>query len=167
MENKKDLAKIAFTALILASAIPMNGHADLEAHGIVLAAGCAAHGCPAKNGAAPQANETSYYEDYRKAHEESFARPSEYGMSNFNRGNVAGPQGDHLPTGAPAKASTTLTENQLLGMLNPQGRSIYLSLDSEAKALAIQLASQETYRDKNLAVKEAQRRMNERRSFNR
>lgn len=58
--------------------------------------------------------------------------------------------------------TSTLTEAQLMGMLNDQTRNIYLSLDPEGKALAIQLASQESYKDKNLAVKEAQRRMNER-----
>ncbi len=60
-------------------------------------------------------------------------------------------------------SSMTLTEAQLLSMLSPQGRAVYLSLDPEGKSLAIQLASQDSYRDKNLAVKEAQRRMNERR----
>lgn len=62
-------------------------------------------------------------------------------------------------------SSSTLNEAQLIGMLNPQSRAIYLSLDPEAKSLAIQLASQDSYRDKNLAVREAQRRMNERRGI--
>lgn len=62
-------------------------------------------------------------------------------------------------------SSVTLTEAQLLGLLSPQGRAVYLSLDPEGKSLAIQLASQDSYRDKNLAVKEAQRRMNERRGI--
>lgn len=59
-------------------------------------------------------------------------------------------------------SSQTLNEAQLLGALNPQGRAIYLSLDPAGKALAIQLASEDSYRDKNLAIKEAQRRMNDR-----
>lgn len=59
-------------------------------------------------------------------------------------------------------SSGTLSEAQLLGALTPQVRSIYLSLDPEGKTLAIQLASQDSYRDKNLAVKEAQRRIAER-----
>lgn len=59
-------------------------------------------------------------------------------------------------------SSQTLNEAQLLGMLNPQGRAMYLSLDPEAKALAIQLASEDSYKDKNLAIREAQRRMNDR-----
>ena len=59
------------------------------------------------------------------------------------------------------RMSTTLTDAQLLGMLNDQGRKIFMSLDAEGKALAVQLASQDLYKDKNLAVKEAQRRMSE------
>ncbi len=62
-------------------------------------------------------------------------------------------------------SSGTLTEVQLLSMLSPQGRSLYLNLDPEAKALAIQLASQDSYRNKNLAIKEAKWRMDERRGI--
>jgi hypothetical protein len=65
--------------------------------------------------------------------------------------------------GANPMSSGTLTEAQLLDLLTPQGKSIYLSLDPEGKKLAIQLASQDSYKDKNLAVKEAQRRLNDRR----
>jgi len=61
MENRKDLTQIALTALILASVAPAIAHTEIEAHGIVLAAGCPAHGCPAKNGdSRPQANQTSF-----------------------------------------------------------------------------------------------------------
>jgi len=67
--------------------------------------------------------------------------------------------------GMAATTSSSLTEPQLLAQLTPQGRAIYMSLDAEGKALAIQLASEESYRDKNLAVKEAQRRVNERRGL--
>jgi hypothetical protein len=62
-----------------------------------------------------------------------------------------------------ANSSTNLTESQLLVDLSSQGRAIYMSLDAEGKALAVQLATENSYsQDKNLAVKEAQRRMNER-----
>lgn len=144
MEHKKDLAKIALAALILASATPINGQADgIEAHGTYLAAGCPAHGCPAASG---NTDKTS--------------SPNSDGYTD-SQGyyNIAG----NPPSGYKGSNSTTLTEAQLLGMLSPQGKAIYLSLDPEGKALAIQLASQDSYRDKNLAVKEAQRRMNERR----
>lgn len=125
MENKKDLVKIALTALILASAIPVNGQAETMVSGILLAAGCPAHGCAAAQSGSDQ------------------PPVSEEGRDNSNQ---------------------PYEETKLLGALNPQGKAIYLSLDSEGKSLAIQLASQDSYRDKNLAVKEAQRRMNERRA---
>lgn len=52
-----------------------------------------------------------------------------------------------------------LTESQLLNSLSSQGREIYKSLDAEGKGLAIQLATEKPFnKDKNLAVKEAQRR---------
>jgi hypothetical protein len=130
MENKQDLAKIALAALLLAAANPVPGHADVQAHGIILAAGCAAHGCPAAKDSSNTANSSSDNSDSNQT--------------------------------ATMNTSANLTEAQLLGMLSPQGRAIYQSLDPEGKALAIQLASQDSYRDKNLAVKEAQRRMNER-----
>lgn len=151
MENKKDLAKIALAALILASATPVNGQADIEAHGIVLAAGCASHGCPAaKNGSVstPASDNNAYHARVPNQSSSDYSNQS-YGTNN------SPPAGAH--------SNATLTEAQLLGMLSPQGRAIYLNLDPEAKALAIQLASQDSYRDKNLAIKEAQRRINERR----
>jgi hypothetical protein len=274
MENKKDLAKIAVAALILASATPVNGHADhIEAHGIFLAADCAAHGCPAtknsnanniiSDNALDQPNATSgnsyntyspyskgassksgekinaqemyngaespstdyrkpangesnyssndnnnpknasstertYYgnhfdfvsdaytpgdrytpqqtgttsqkdiEGYRGATYESTPHlaPEYDSLSNSNQGYHATTD-DNLNRAAVTtlNSSATLTEAQLLGMLTSQGRAIYLNLNPEGKALAIQLASQDSYRDKNLAVKEAQRRMNERRGL--
>lgn len=163
MKNKKDLAKIALAALVVASAIPVTGQADMdiEAQGILLAVGCAAHGCPSANAPAnenpaPVSNQNN--RDYRGQTygRDSISAPPDGDTSSPNTNAEAG-----------ATSSATLTEAQLLGMLNPQGRAIYLNLDPEAKALAMQLASQDSYRDKNLAVKEAQRRMNERRGSNR
>lgn len=53
MKNKKELAKLALSALVVASAIPVSAQADFPAMGIFLAAGCAQHGCPAaKNNSA-------------------------------------------------------------------------------------------------------------------
>jgi hypothetical protein len=206
MDSKKDLAKIALTALILASATPVNGQVDnsIEAHGILLAAGCAAHGCPAaKNSSADrntrtppstggvyendssnisyaysppssyntqQSGTTSpvYVEDYRGVTYDSTPHPTpEYGgLTSFNHEYLTTTDYDFNRAAVTTSTSTaTLTEAQLLGMLTSQGRAIYLNLDPEGKALAIQLASQDSYRDKNLAVKEAQRRMNERRGL--
>lgn len=53
-------------------------------------------------------------------------------------------------------------EMALFETLSITGRSIYQSLDSQGKALAMQLAGENGYQNKELAVKEAQRRMNER-----
>ncbi|MFI0434872.1 MAG: hypothetical protein ACH350_03965 [Parachlamydiaceae bacterium] len=132
MENKKNLATIALSALILAASIPLSADAGIEAHGIILASGCASDGCSAKqdSGASTQANH-----DWQKG---------------------------SMTQRADEKKTLNLTEAQLLAMLNPQGKAIYLGLNPEGKALAIELASKETYRDKNLAIKEAQRRINER-----
>lgn len=63
--------------------------------------------------------------------------------------------------------SVTLTEPQLLATLNAEGRAIYQGLDAQGKALAIQLASLESYRDKNLAVREAAQRMSRRSAISR
>lgn len=66
---------------------------------------------------------------------------------------------------ASAKANSsnlTFTEPQLMTVISPQERALYFGLDSEGKALALQLASQGGYQNKGLAIKEAQRRMNER-----
>ena len=52
----------------------------------------------------------------------------------------------------------TITEEELLMKLSPQGKADYMSLDTRGKATALQLASQSSYQDKNMAVKEAKKR---------
>jgi len=161
MENKKDLAKIALAALILASATPVNGQADgIEAHGTFLAAGCPAHGCPAASG-----NTDKVISSNNPSSNPRASNPSNNGYNDqpYREYNTTTDSDYNRPAATTSHSSATLTEAQLIGMLNPQGEAIYLSLDAQGKALAIQLASQDSYRDKNLAVKEAQRRMNERR----
>lgn len=149
MEQRKELAKIALAALILASAAPAFAAIDdsLEVHGTYLAAGCAAHGCSTTADA-----------------------PTDKAANNSGMNAMGSNQMVSQPMVTPMESkpmatapSATLTDAQLIGMLNSQGRGIFMSLDPEGKALAVQLASQEIYKDKNLAVKEAQRRMNERR----
>lgn len=138
MEHKKELAKIALAALILAASAPANAEIDqsFQSHGTYLAAGCAAHGCG--GGTSP---------------------------TGTKEGNLTADNSDQMVNKSMVTApSVMMTDSQLLGQLNAQGKGIFMSLDPEGKALAIQLASQDTYKDKNLAVKEAQRRMNERRS---
>jgi hypothetical protein len=97
-------------------------------------------------------------------------RPSPYkeygGMTNLNRDyNTVSGYDYNRAVVTTSTSLATLTEAQLFGLLSDQGREIYLNLDPEGKALAFQLASEESYRDKNLAMKEAQRRMNERRGI--
>lgn len=67
--------------------------------------------------------------------------------------------------GTAAMSSATISEGELMKQLNAQGKAIYNSLDTEGRALALQLASQDSYKDKNQAVKEAQRRINEQRGM--
>lgn len=113
----------------------------------------------------------SYVDSYRGTAEVYEASPYPYGgnystKTNLNRDyNTSSDYDYNRGAATTSTSSVTLTEAQLLGMLNPQARAIYLSLDPEGKALAIQLASQDSYRDKNLAIKEAQRRMNDRRGM--
>lgn len=109
-----------------------------------------------------------YVEDYRASTFDTRPLPyPEYGgMTNFNREyNTTTDYDYNRASVTTATSNTTLTEAQLLGQLNSQGRTIYLNLDPEGKSLAIQLASQDSYRDKNLAVREAQRRMSQRRGL--
>lgn len=98
------------------------------------------------------------YPDYRERRVDINAYPDrEYNVSrdyDYNRATVT-----------TTTAYGTLTEEQLLSILNPQGRAIYMSLDAEGKGLALQLASQDSYPDKNIAVREAQRKINERRGL--
>ena len=60
--------------------------------------------------------------------------------------------------------SGILTEPELLGQLSDQGKALYLSLPPEAKALALQLASQANYPNKDVAVREARIKFDERRN---
>jgi len=60
--------------------------------------------------------------------------------------------------------SSNLSDTDFQNQLSPQGKAIYQNLDAEGKALARQLFSQGAFKDRDLAIKEAQRRINERRS---
>lgn len=171
MDNRKELAKLALAALILAASSPISGQAaDMEATGILLAAGCPAHGCPAKN--KPDANSYSQRDNYyneqpygtrdNRDQNPYTTQNSDFGRSSGYNSNYDSASFDSNQIAVmDASTSTPMTESQLLNALNPQGKAMYQSLDSEGKALALQLASQDTYRDKNLAVKEAQRRMSD------
>lgn len=61
---------------------------------------------------------------------------------------------------------TKLTKTELIQQLSPQGKVIFSSLDEEGQRIALDLASKDSYTDKNLAVKEAQRIVNEGKASN-
>lgn len=162
IKHQKSLAKLALTALILASTLPVHGHAvmDQEAEGTYLAAGCPS-GCPSTSSSTPaQNNSNDTYSDPRSY--KSNMQPVSEEKGNRTISNLPADEQNRHAVGVAFPSPTTLTEAQLLVALDAQGRALYLSLDPEGKALAIQLASQDSYRDKNLAVKEALRRSNER-----
>lgn len=91
-----------------------------------------------------------------------------YWDSSSASGSVApygyDPQGSHGYSYESVTTSGILTEPQLLSQLSDQGKQIYLSLAPEGKALALQLASQANYTNKDVAVREAQRKYDERRN---
>jgi hypothetical protein len=88
-----------------------------------------------------------------------------YGAPRTGFRDDAGYQGNggsgYESVGAPA----IMTEAQLFALLSPEGRKMYSGMDPEGKALALQLASQANYSHKDLAVREAYTRMQQRRSY--
>ena len=62
-------------------------------------------------------------------------------------------------------ASAVMTEAELRPLLSPQGWALYTNLTPEGKALALQLASQANFTNKDLAVKEAYLRTEEKRIY--
>jgi len=61
--------------------------------------------------------------------------------------------------------SGIVTQPQLQAMITPEAWNLYLKLDSEGQALALQLASQANFANKDLAVREAYIRMQERQTY--
>lgn len=88
-----------------------------------------------------------------------------YGAPRTTFGN--GQEGDQVRGYGYEGVATAgiMTEPQLISQLTPQGRNLYLNLDPEGKALALQLASQANFSNKDLAVREAAKRIQERRSY--
>ena len=81
-----------------------------------------------------------------------------FGSTTHTYQNYAPPAYNYSPQGYIQSSQPLVSEAQLLQMLNPQTRALYLSLTPQAKALALQIASQPTYSNKNMAVREAARR---------
>ncbi len=87
--------------------------------------------------------------------------------TNMNRNyNTASDYDYNRPLPTTTAVGGRMTEGQLWSALSPQARDMYLKLDPEWRAKALDLASQDSYRDKDLAIKEAQRRMIEQRGGN-
>jgi hypothetical protein len=77
----------------------------------------------------------------------SFARQAPAGYYEYSRATVV-------------EGNQVMTEEELIGLLHPQARAEYFSLSPQAKALALQLASQPQFQDKLQAVREAKMRTN-------
>lgn len=184
MENKKDLAKIALTALILAAASPVALQAGVEMEGVMLAhgGGCQMHGCavpdhPGNDGPHGCSSPNNGYEKPDRDGNVPYGYQNRY---NYSAGQTSAPRQNPNPTAynhdynsyhqndynqiatATGASHATLTEAQLLGTLNPKGKAIYHSLDADGKAYALKLANQGTHGDNNQALEEAQRQMIER-----
>ena len=151
MENKKDLAKIAYAALIVTATLPAIAAADygIEAKGTYLAAGCKS----SSKGCATLADNQRSPSDVYNTRSNSYQMNDQPSSSSTQ---------EEMKSRATNRPESSLTEEQLLEQINPEARKVYLSLNPEGKALARQLAGQGSYRDKNFAVKEALRQMNER-----
>lgn len=102
-----------------------------------------------------QRNNAYQADNYQPRNAQQNYNTSSYGADNNNPYNT-------YTTDATATTQTSMSESDLMRQLNPQSQAIYQGLDNQGKALALQLASQPSYKDKNLAVKEAQRRSAER-----
>ncbi len=74
-----------------------------------------------------------------------------------NKSNGRGYTADASTEMKDATARKIWTESELLNSLNDSGKVAYRNLTPEGKALALKLASTEQYKDKNDAVKAAER----------
>lgn len=160
---EKKLIKLAVAALATVAVLPAGVEAGVQqSAGTFLAAGCGGNGC---NG-----NKTAY--NYGTSN-----TPSQTDTYNYNaQGRPVDANIDYrvdtdanVNTNANrsswwSSSTTTISETELLKQLSPQGRAIYQSLDTEGKKEAQRLAAQENFKDKDSAVREAQRRTSENRT---
>ena len=91
----------------------------------------------------------------------STQKPGTYnsGFSSTNRLNTSSTES--MNQAAAATSKTKMTKLELIKKLSPEGRQIFSGLDDAGQDLALSLASQDSYADKDAAVKEAQRQINE------
>ncbi|MBA3722682.1 MAG: hypothetical protein H0W88_09820 [Parachlamydiaceae bacterium] len=189
--EKSKLAKLALTALAIASTLPAAAQAnDATNSGTFLAAGCSASGkCSGarSNVSYNTPTNSNPYNASTNAYQATDAygnpvRQSTTSEYNTNRGYNTSPNyTDSYRSEAPATdwsnsnrsystttgdvdtRAATVSETDFQKQLNPQAKAIFLSLDSTGRSEAIQLAASQN-QDKNEAVKEAQRRMMDRKS---
>lgn len=159
--NKTDLKKLAL--MVIAGGILFSAQSqasgdtslDIQVDNLIAKHGCAGKGDCGGHRGRPKA----------------FPKPQ---TQAYNTNNI----GRNYYTGAnmmePGEGD--LTEEDLIQQLNQEGRDLYNSLNDEGKALALQLANQTcdghneyedqstcNFKDKNLAVKVAAKRMEEQR----
>jgi hypothetical protein len=186
--EKKKLLQGALTALAIASAAPVA--ADLaeinNTAGTFLAAGCGGGGGGGGRCGGMRSN-VSYNDNYRRYQADNApnqpynSSASAYDASAGNAGMTSSRNYNSNYSSNPSYSdsyrsyssddndtrsdymSQSGSDAEFQRQLSPQAKSIYQNLDAEGKTLARQLGSQEAYKDKDLAVKEAQRRVNERR----
>jgi hypothetical protein len=160
MEKQKKLAKLALAGLLLASALPMGAQAAGSKEIQLAAAGCAAHGCGAGSSNSSSKKASKDLADNADNYPTSTNPGAAQQNYNTNRNYSTSTNYNDSDVNAAAN-TTTLTKNQLWHQLSPKGKEIFNSLDPQGQTLALQLASKSTYTNKDLAVKEAQRKMNE------
>jgi hypothetical protein len=177
--EKRNFSKIALAAIVLAAGIPSGAQAFSDANIVdthLIAKGCGGSSAGCGGGQAQrnpqisynssnsqnayQADSTSTYTTPNNNQSRWSNNPNNNATSTWSSSNDMN-SSDYNNQQNTMTSSGSLTEAQLLAQLNPQGKAIYQSLNTRGQALARQLASQDSYRDKNLAVKEAQRRQNE------
>lgn len=103
----------------------------------------------------------SYSDSYRSYSTDNSAA-NDWSSTNRNYNTAGDYDYQRTGTGMSNTASSTLNDADILNKLGPEGKRIYQSLGPEGKALARQLISQDSFKDKDQAVREALKRMNER-----
>lgn len=158
--EKSKLKKIAIMGM--ASGMMLAAPAIVSAEGAQLAGGCGAGKC---GGQRPNQTPTSRSSCGGQRPSSSCGgqqRPSHSCGGAASRNYTA--DADMMDQRAMAPSMTMMSETELLKSLNAEGKATYQSLDAQGKALALKLASSDTYKDKNQAVKEAAKKAAERRA---
>lgn len=173
--DKKNLAKFALTALVVASADPVGAELNAASKGIFLAAACGGHGC---NGGGKTAYNPSSSSPYNARSNQYQTQPfnqqdtgtyyTNPNTSNYNqqtRGYTTTPSSSYndsysYRTYTADTTPATFSETDLSSFRNQltseDSKRIWDDLDTQGKQLAINLSNQG--RSKDLAVREAAQR---------